>query len=176
MQSSRRFLALFAATGEAVGPGLAHDERRRAGERVGSGLADTIAGALARFALAAEMWTWSRANAAPMENWTEWGAWIRPEPGLIEAVGAWIPAVADATMAALMLATMQIGAVMLAVGFLTRIGGALVVILSCVFMLQILPEAWTTASVYAALGAYLMLRGPGMVSLDWSMGRLARFK
>lgn len=163
--------------GEAVGPGLAHAERAHAGVRLGSGLADTIGGAIARFALAAEMWSWARANAAPMENWTIWSSWIRPEPGLVSAAGAWIPAgIGDAAAAALLLAVMQIGALALAMGLLTRIAGALVVALAAGFVMQILPEAWTTAAIYGALGLYLVLRGPGMVSLDWAMGRLARFR
>ena len=64
IRHTARLRALFAAMGEAVGPGLAARERRWAGERAGSGLADALVGLAARLALAAELWLWARAGAA----------------------------------------------------------------------------------------------------------------
>ena len=175
IRHTARLRALFAAMGEAVGPGLAARERRWAGERAGSGLADALVGLAARLALAAELWLWARAGAAPMADWTVWRAWTRPEPGLVEAVAAWAPAAPAGLTTSLILLAAQAGAVMLAAGVLTRLAAAGVLAAAIAFAATVIPEAWTTASVYGALALALVLRGPGAVSLDWSLSRLARF-
>ncbi len=170
-----RVRAVLSAMGEAVGPGLAARERRWAGERAGSGFADALVGLAARLALAAELWLWARAGAAPMADWTVWRAWTRPEPGLVDAVAVWAPTVPAGLAASLILLAAQAGAVMLAAGVLTRLAAAGVLAGAIVFALTVIPQAWPTASVYAALALALVLRGPGAVSLDWSLSRLARF-
>lgn len=148
------------------------------GERVrraGSSAVDLLAGLLARFALAAQFWTWSRANALPLSDAMDWRAWIAPDAGLVAAARIWTRGQLDPELTAMaLLAVALITTSSLALGLLTRLAGLAAAAGALWHILFILPEAWPTTLAWGALGLYLALRGAGPASLDWMAARLAR--
>lgn len=163
-----RFAALY--DGERPDPAYTGGMRRP-----GSSGVDLLAGLLARFALAAQFWTWGRANALPVIDAMDWRAWITPEPGLVAAARIWTQNQFDPELTAIMLlAAALLMTASLALGFLTRLAGIAAAAGALWHILFILPEAWPTTLAWGALGLYLALRGAGPASLDWMAARLAR--
>lgn len=164
---------------EAAGPG-AHTmdawcppcppPRRHGGTAI-----DAIVGLFIRLGLAAALWSWARANALPVENWSEPGSWFVPDPGLVSAASVWLPGFANAqSVAAALVLGASLLPIVLAAGLLARLAGLAVVLCASFFALVIAPEGWTFALVAGALGLYLTLRGAGPLSVDWGAARLAR--
>lgn len=136
---------------------------------------DALIGLAVRAGLAAILWTWARGNAMPALEWTSWRAWVQPQEGFILAVSQWIPGMFNPEYSAwLILVVVQLVTVGLVAGFFTRLAGLAVVGLSFGYAVFILPEAWPSAAVYAALGLYLLIRGGGPVSIDHALARLSR--
>jgi uncharacterized membrane protein YphA (DoxX/SURF4 family) len=149
--------------------------RPQAARRPGSSGVDLLAGLLARFVLAAQFWTWGRANAQPVMDAMDWRAWITPEPGLVAAARIWTQNQFDPELTAvLLLAAALLMTASLALGFLTRLAGLAAAAGALWHIVFILPEAWPTTLAWGALGLYLALRGAGPASLDWMAARLAR--
>ncbi|MGY6628478.1 MAG: hypothetical protein ACXIVL_08165 [Oceanicaulis sp.] len=150
-------------------------ERPDRARRPGSSGVDLLAGLLARFALAAQFWTWGRANALPLVDAMDWRAWIAPEPGLVAAARIWTQNQIDPELTAMaLLAAALLMTASLALGFLTRLAGLAAAAGALWHIVFILPEAWSTTLAWGALGLYLALRGAGPASLDWMTARLAR--
>jgi len=167
----------FAALYDGERPALAHADpvQPDGGRRSGSSGVDLLAGLLARFALGAQFWTWSRANALPLADAMDWRAWITPEPGLVAAARIWTQNQFEPELTAMMLlAAALLMTASLALGFLTRLAGLAAAAGALWHIMFILPEAWPTTLAWGALGLYLALRGAGPASLDWMAARLAR--
>ncbi|GGE48367.1 hypothetical protein GCM10011367_24010 [Marinicauda pacifica] len=144
--------------------------------RPGGTLIDAITGLAIRLSLAALLWRWARSNAQTPRDWTDLMAWALPEPGFVAAVSYWLPGGGDqAFAAAAILAAVSLVALALAAGLLTRIAGFLTLAGALWYAVFILPEAWTSAFILAALGLYLLLRGGGPLSIDFATLRLTRF-
>ena len=136
---------------------------------------DGIIGLAVRTGLAAVLWTWARSNAQPALAWTDWRAWVMPQDGFVLAVSHWLPGFLSPDYAAwLILVVVMLVTVSVTLGFLARISGLAVILLSIGYAVFILPEAWPSATIYGALGLYLMVRGAGPVSIDHALARLSR--
>jgi len=178
MRDQSQFDRLFAGAGEAAGPGAGLEPpaplpfARRTG---GALLIDTVLGLGARAVLIVQLWTWSRAHAEPVQDPFSWWSWVSPDAGLERAAGVWMFGQIDPAQAALILLMTATGAaLLLALGLLTRLAGLLVLAGAVWHSVFILPDAWPSNAAYMMLGAYLMLRGAGAVSIDWVLARLAR--
>ncbi|MCC5997293.1 MAG: hypothetical protein JJU18_13095 [Oceanicaulis sp.] len=170
-EDNPRFQALYGAQAAAGDPGFSAP----AAPRPGSGAVDLLAGLVARFALAAQFWTWWRANALPLGDPADWRAWIAPDPGLVDAARLWTQNQIDpALAAAALLAAAGLLTISLTAGLLARLAGLTVVAGAVWHMIFILPDAWPSTLAWGALGVYLALRGAGPASLDWMIARLAR--
>ncbi len=178
MKDASQFERLFMGAGEAAGPGAGGAPpvvRSESPVRRGAGIRDAVIGLAVRAVLIVQMWSWSRANAAAVEDPLSWRAWVTPAEGLQSAAQIWTQGHVDAGFAAFLLLTVAtLASLSLAAGFLTRLTGIAVFLGALWHMLFILPEAFTSTVAYLALGLYLILRGAGPVSLDWALARLAR--
>jgi uncharacterized membrane protein YphA (DoxX/SURF4 family) len=143
--------------------------------RRGANVFDAVLGVAVRAVLIVQMWSWSRANAAPVDDPLIWYGWVQPNEGLETAARIWTMGQVDAGFAAfVLLMAAMLASLSLAVGFLTRLTGVAVLLGALWHILFILPEAFTSTVAYLALGLYLILRGAGPLSLDWALARLAR--
>lgn len=177
MTDDARFQSLFAAAGEAAGPGagLAPPPPRARGDFAGASLVDGVVGLAIRFALIVQLWGWARANAAPVDDPLSWRAWVAPSEGLAEAAGVWTFGQVDAGFAAFVLLCAATGAALaLAAGVFARLAGFLVIGGAIWHAVFVMPEAWPSNTAYGVLGLYLMMRGAGPFALDWVLARLAR--
>ena len=71
MKDATTFKRLFMGAGEAAGPGdgaVPPMESRELALRASSGLMDAVLGLAVRFVLIVQVWSWSRANAAAVED------------------------------------------------------------------------------------------------------------
>lgn len=136
---------------------------------------DAMIGLAVRAGLVSILWTWARSNALPADQWTDWQSWVAPQQGFIGAVETWLPGFLSPEYSAwLILVVVMLITVSVALGFLARLSGLAMVLLSIGYAVFILPPAWPSALVYGALGFYLMLRGAGPVSIDHALARLSR--
>lgn len=178
MKDATTFERLFIGAGEAAGPGdgtVPPMESRELTPRASSGLMDAVLGLAVRFVLIVQVWSWSRANAAAVEDPLSWRSWVTPTDGLENAARLWTMGQVDAGLAAvLLLAVASLVSLSLAVGVLTRLTGLAVMLGAGWHIMFILPEAFTSTVAYLALGLYLAARGAGPLSLDWALARLAR--
>ena len=178
MKDASQFERLFLGAGEARGPGAEHAPpvmMRGAPARGGVLALDAVLGLAVRAVLIVQIWSWSRANAAVVEDPLSWRAWVTPSEGLETAARIWTMGQLDPALAAVaLLAASVIATVSLAAGFLARLTGIAVCLGALWHMLFILPEAFTSTVAYLALGLYLVLKGAGALSLDWALARLAR--
>ena len=144
-------------------------------QRAGAGLIDSGLGLAVRFVLIVQVWSWSRANAAAVDDPLSWRSWVTPTDGLESAARLWTMGRVDAGLAAAILLTVaSLVSLSLAAGFMTRLTGLAVMLGALWHMMFILPEAFTSTVAYVALGLYLLARGAGPLSLDWALARLAR--
>ncbi|WP_339745951.1 hypothetical protein [uncultured Maricaulis sp.] len=119
---------------------------------------DWIVGAALRWSLIPGLWVWGRAYAAD---------WPDVVPSAVSAAQIWaVPFVTPVQLAQIAVWGAHLAAVMLAVGFLTRLVGLVLLLAAAVFAWWIAPQAWTSAAVYGALAFYLAVRGGGSVSID----------
>jgi len=178
MRDETKFTQLFAGAGEAMGPGadpvppLPVRAVRRSGA---TSLADGLIGLAVRAALIVQLWSWARANAAPVNDPLSWRSWVTPSAGLERAAGVWMMGQFDPQNAAfLLLMTATLTSIMLTAGVLVRFAGLAVMIGAIWHSVFVMPDAWPTNLIYAVMGFYLLLRGAGAFSLDWALARLAR--
>lgn len=178
MKDASTFERLFVGAGEAAGPGDGAEPpmaRMALAQRAGTGLIDTALGLTVRFVLIIQVWSWSRANAAAVEDPLSWRSWVTPTDGLENAARLWTMGRVDAGLAAaILLMVASLISLSLAAGFMTRLTGLAVMLGAIWHMMFILPEAFTSTVAYVALGLYLVARGAGALSLDWALARLAR--
>lgn len=128
-----------------------------------------------RLGLAAALWSWARANALPVQDWSDWRNWFQPDPGLVAAASVWFTGLGDAQAIAFQLVLWgTLLPVVLLAGVLTRFAGLAVVVCAVFFVIAIAPQGWSFALIAGALGLYLALRGAGPLSVDWGAARLAR--
>ncbi|WP_440958613.1 hypothetical protein ACFELO_00460 [Oceanicaulis sp. LC35] len=178
MKDASQFERLFLGAGDAAGPGAGAAppvpvEASSAGPR--ANLFDAVLGLAVRAVLIVQMWSWSRANAALVDDPLSWRSWVTPTDGLETAARIWTMGQVDAGFAAVLLLTAAtLASLSLAAGVLTRLTGIAILLGALWHILFILPEAFTSTVAYLALGLYLILRGAGPLSLDWALARLAR--
>ncbi|MGP1276253.1 MAG: hypothetical protein ACQRW7_12635 [Caulobacterales bacterium] len=179
MTSQERFRTFYADAGEAAGPG-AHPMDSWCPpcpppRRHGSTPIDAVVGLTVRLGLAAALWSWARANALPVTDWSQLSNWFQPEPGLAAAASVWFSGLADPQAAAFQLVLWgTLLPVLMAAGVLTRLTGLAVLLGALVFVLAIAPQGWSFGFIAGALGLYLALRGAGPLSVDWAAARLTR--
>lgn len=178
MRDESKFTQLFVGAGEAMGPGSEPVPPLPARVQRSSGTAlliDSLIGLAVRAALIVQLWGWSRANAAPVNDPLSWRSWVTPSDGLERAAGVWMMGQFDPQSAAfLLLMTATLTSLMLVAGVLARLAGLAVLAGAVWHSVFVMPEAWPTNVIYAVMGLYLMLRGAGTFSLDWVLARLAR--
>ena len=139
------------------------NERPRSAERF---MPDWIVGGFIRLSLAPGLWFWGRDNAA---------VWPDVMPGTIEAAHIWdVPLIAPDHLAQLAVWGSQLVAVMLVLGFLTRIAGLALLAGCAVYATWIAPEAWPAAVIVAAMSFYLFARGGGAFSIDGAIAGTLR--
>lgn len=171
MADQNRFVMLYeSGAGDAAGM----DARAvcPAPRRPGETLIDAVVGLSMRAALTVQYLTWAADNA---NRGASWRSWAEPEPGLVAAAGVWTLGWVDPYLAAfVLLAAALLLGLSLGAGFLTRLAGLLTAAGALWYALFVLPEAWSAALAWGALGLYLALRGAGPASIDWSVARLSR--
>jgi putative oxidoreductase len=119
---------------------------------------DWIVGAALRWSLIPGLWVWGRSYA---------GEWPDVMPSAVSAAEVWaVPLVAPLQIAQIAVWGAHLAAVMLAVGFLTRLVGLALLLATAIFAWWVAPQAWSSAVVYGALAFYLCVRGGGAVSVD----------
>lgn len=176
--AENRFYHMLAQAGEAAGPGAglappAPEMRSRlSAEPVFS---DLVVGLAVRTALVVQLWSWARANAAPLHDRLDWRSWLTPSEGLVQASSVWLKGQVDPGLAAfVLLAGATLAAILLTSGLLARVAGLMVMAGALWHAVFILPEAWPSDAAYMAMGLYLVIRGAGAISLDWILARLSR--
>lgn len=126
-----------------------------AGERF---MPDCVIGLAARLALAPGLWIWGRSLSGP---------WPSADSAAIAAAERWpAPFMASDLTAAILVWGAQLTALLLALGFLTRLVGLGLLAACAVYASWIAPEAWTSAAAAGALAFYLFARGGGALSID----------
>jgi len=121
-------------------------------------LPDWIVGGVIRASLIPSLWHWGRVNA---------DVWPGVMPDTIAAAAIWnIPLLSAGQSAQIAVWGAQLVAAMLLVGFLTRLVGLVLLLACAVHVFWILPEAWSSAAVFAAASFYLFARGGGALSID----------
>ena len=119
---------------------------------------DWVIGLAARLALAPGLWLWGRA-------WS--GAWPGANEAAVAAAGYWSPPFLSAELvASLIVWGAQLAALLLVIGFMSRVTGFVLLLSAAVYAGYVMPEAWTSAAPVAALAFYLFARGGGAMSLD----------
>ncbi|MCW5724330.1 MAG: hypothetical protein KIS81_05175 [Maricaulaceae bacterium] len=129
-------------------------------------LLNALAGLIMRAGLAPALWLWGRSGA---------DGWTGVDPGMVAAAEVWaLPVLDPAAVAGAAVWGAHLCAALLAAGFFTRLA-AVAVLLGCgAFAAWVAPEGWSSALLVAAPAAYLALRGPGAISLDYAAGLTAR--
>lgn len=172
MRDPSRFETLFGDHGasamEPVGPVCPPQKRP------GSTFIDAIVGLCLRLAMAIGLFLWVRQNAVPLYQWTDLGQWIAPQEGFVQALSYWFGLFDPALLASGVLLVAQGLVLSLALGVFVRLSGLIILVSALVYAALILPEAWSSAIIYGALGLYLTLRGGGPIGLDWILLRLSR--
>ncbi|BDX00985.1 TQO small subunit DoxD [Maricaulis maris] len=121
-------------------------------------LPDWIVGGVIRLSLVPGLWSWGRANA---------DVWPGVMPDTIVAASIWnIPLVSAAHTAQIAVWGAQLVAFLLMVGFLTRLVGFVLLTACAIYGFWVLPEAWTSVVLFAAISFYLFARGGGALSID----------
>ncbi|MDF1767849.1 hypothetical protein [Maricaulis sp.] len=121
-------------------------------------LPDWIVGGVVRLSIVPGLWAWARANA---------DAWPGVMPDMVAAATVWnIPLISAAQTAQIAVWGAHLIAFMLTIGFLTRLVGLTLLIACAIYAFWVLPEAWTSVAVFAAIGFYLFARGGGGLSID----------
>lgn len=175
MRDQARFKTLYATgTGDAAGPSadarLVCPPKPRPGETP----IDLIVGLMVRAALAVQFFAWAADNSGAGAG-LDWRGWIEPEPGLVVAAGVWTLGLVEPAVAAfILLSAACLIALSLTAGLMTRLAGLATALGALWHALFVLPEAWTSALAWGALGVYLALRGAGPASMDWALARLSR--
>jgi putative oxidoreductase len=137
-----------------------------AGNRAERFMPDWIVSGVIRISLVPGLWFWGRANA---------DAWPQAAPEFVRAVEVWsLPFLSAHTFAPYLVWGAQLAAVLLAVGFLTRLVGLALLAMCAVFAWWIAPYAWTSVAVLAALALYLFARGGGALSIDGAIAATTR--
>ncbi len=81
----------------------------------------------------------------------------------------------DPTIAATMSAIAEhVFPVLLVIGLLTRLSALALLFMTAVIEIFVFPGAWPTHGVWATCFFLIIARGPGMVSLDYLIGRSLR--
>ncbi|WP_300551793.1 TQO small subunit DoxD [Maricaulis sp.] len=135
----------------------------RGGDRF---MPDWVLGLVIRLSVVPGLWMWGRANAAE---------WPGVSPDIVSAADYWgIPLIPAPLLAQIAVWGAHIVALMLAVGFLTRLVGFVLLAFSLAYLLWIVPDSWVSVSVFAAVSFYLFARGSGALSVDGALAATTR--
>jgi putative oxidoreductase len=127
---------------------------------------DWIVSGVIRLSLVPGLWIWARANAAE---------WPDVVPEAVLAAEFWgVPIIKPAMLAQIAVWGAHLMAALLTVGFLTRIVGLCLLAGSAIYAWWIVPEAWPSAAIFAAMAFYLFARGGGALSIDGALAATTR--
>lgn len=127
---------------------------------------DWIVGGIIRLSLVPGLWLWGRANA---------GEWPNVVPEAVLAAEIWaVPLIKPGMLAQIAVWGAHLVALLLAVGFLTRIVGLGLLFASAIYAWWVAPQAWPSALVLAAMAFYLFARGGGALSVDGALTATTR--